>query len=218
MGQRPKDTNKDLSPKAHIPHFLLAPLLFILLSGCASLFYTPPEPVEDFSLATPEEAYESFKKAVSAENDVLIWRTISDKRRQEDGITWSDYWTFKDLVKVKFGDAFDLLAESELKEVIQRGNQAQLHLVAEKNEAYVVLVRESYYEFIIDRPGYPIRRHYDFLDHGAPPFIARSQDGIQVNLPLSPDEPLPEGDVVDFRILDEWRFYSVTEPSPIPDP
>lgn len=185
----------------------------VSLSGCF-LFGHPPEPVETFSLATPKEAFRSFQEAVAANNDPLIWQAISDRRRQEDGITWGDYMTYKDLVKIRYGSALDLLEEAVLESVQIRGDAARLHLIAEDLEVYVDLVRESYYEIVVENPDGNVYRYYDFIRR-ASPYVERGAGEVVVTLPLKADQPLPPGPIAEVRLLDEWKFYSVTEPSRI---
>jgi hypothetical protein len=194
---------------------LVLGVALLLVPGCSLFTTVPPEPATDFSLATPLDAVRSLKKAVEREDDAAIWLGLSDQRRVEDGITWGDFWTYRGLVKRRFGKELDLLRRCRVEGVRVSADRAWVRLVADDQEATVELVRESYYELVIDGPSGETSRYYDFIAR-ASPLIRRESDRVVVELPLVPDRPLPVGEVVDARVLDEWKLYAISEPRPIP--
>src|SRR5262245_50934906 len=98
--------------RTRLAHAAAATALAALLASCHA-----PEYLEDYTLATPELALESFKKAIRAEDTLLEFKAFSEKLKSERDLTWLKYQVGRKSFMSEHGDEVQLLLDSRITRV-----------------------------------------------------------------------------------------------------
>lgn len=178
---------------------LLLLCICVPLSGC-SIFCPSPvaEIVDNFSLATPEGAYYSFKRALRENSPSYEFRCLSYAFLEANGIDQQKYRVGRNYFKHRYRKEISRFLASSIEEVRpffgEDGTQyAQIILTDGELEGEFILVNEPYWQ-IHPRAN---------ADHEEPyPIFGWLEPGDRIEGHMR-----REGDrlVVDFEITERWK-------------
>ena len=199
-----------------VPFFFL----FLLLgsTGCALFFPSKGRSVDDFSLVTPERAFESFKKAFEAENPSLEWRCLSDKLKEREGLTEAKYTIGRSQFISNHKEAIENFKKAEIREFFYAPDRmkAKLVVAAPDTLATLELINQPYYEIIMSRNGEEelVWGFLKDLEERITLVEERGKEYVKIRIPL--DEAIDESEygldterIVSFTLADEWKLLNL---------
>ena len=200
--------------------FLLAVISLLATgTGCCIFFPGPGKAVEDFSLATPERAFDSFKRAFKAENPSLEWKCFSDALKEREGLTWAKYRMGRARFIAKYHDAIENLKRAELKGIFPLSADRKRIVLDVRGPgavAKLLLINQPYFEFVMSRDGEEelVWGLLDRLESHIVRFDENGREMVQLRIPLDEafDESIAGFDrekIVRFTMENEWKLFDL---------
>lgn len=163
--------------------------------------------VAEYSLATPEMALDSFKRALDAGDYEHEYLSLSSELKRELDLSYNTYTLGRGSFLRQHRDEVRLFKRSEIAKVVYSPDRltARVELAAGEAAGEIVLVNEPVAEWVIDDGSGRGAEDGVSLDGDVPSYV-RFEDGrIRVDVPLEGVTPA-EGEIAEVRVSRRWRF------------
>jgi len=200
------------------------------LPGCCIFCGKPGPPPDHFSLRTPEDTVESFRKALQQSDQSSEFRCLAQRFLEENNVGWGDYRLGRERFFAKNQDLVQVIQTAKITELrpIQAdeelGRRLKLGTTPQHPGAMLVRLegtsRQTVELVLLNEPGYDVWVEGDpNPSEGAGPrphdaLQFEGEKGAELRYRLKADDVGGSKRITEVRVADRWRFYGIVNASP----
>jgi hypothetical protein len=198
------------------------------LPGCCIFWDKPGPPPDTFSLRTPEDTVESFRKALQQNDQSSEFRCLAQRFLEENSVGWGDYRMGRERFFAKNQDLVNVIQTAKITELrpIRADEELGVRLKLPASGPGAMLVRlegtnrQNVELVLLNEPGYDVWVEGDPNPaEGAGPrpheaLLFEGDRGAELRYRLKAEDVGGSRRITEFRAADRWRFYGIVNASP----